>query len=112
MAYVTSSKGNLFFLVAARARDCLPMDAASRREYRRADSIMVNLLNNIVQPRHPDRPLSICVSLSERDDSWCPTTAKVYHCRDRKIIFERFIHGENKKHAVRGLALAIRSAGS
>ncbi|MHA2856105.1 hypothetical protein ACXZ7E_19070 [Paenibacillus lautus] len=39
------------------------------------------------------------------------TTVKAYRSQHWKIIFERFIHGENKKHAVRGLALAIRSAG-
>ncbi|MCM3257966.1 hypothetical protein M3664_09215 [Paenibacillus lautus] len=67
------------------------------------------LLNNIVQSLHPDRPLSISVFLSERDDAWCLTTVKAYHCRNRKNIFERFIRGENKKHAVRGQVLAIRS---
>ncbi|MDQ0059187.1 sensor histidine kinase [Paenibacillus harenae] len=77
----------------------------------RIQQIIVNLLNNIVQSRHPDRPLSIRVSLSGREDGYAEIVVadngQGIPPGEQDLIFERFFRGENKKHAVRGLGLGL-----
>lgn len=77
----------------------------------RIQQIMVNLLNNIVQSRHPERPLRIEVSLTKRDGRYVEIAVadngQGIPPSEQALIFERFFRGDNKKHAVRGLGLGL-----
>jgi two-component system, sensor histidine kinase len=76
----------------------------------RIQQIIVNLLNNSAQAKHPERPLQIDISLRAlnthaeiivRDNgSGIPES-------EQKLVFERFFRGENKKLSVRGLGLGL-----
>ncbi len=77
----------------------------------RIQQILVNLLNNSVQSKHPDRPLDIRIALRDRNDGYAEIVVSDNGCgippSERNFIFERFFRGESKKRAVRGLGLGL-----
>ncbi|GFN32915.1 two-component sensor histidine kinase [Paenibacillus curdlanolyticus] len=77
----------------------------------RIQQIIVNLLNNSAQSKHPDRLLRITISVQEREDGY----ADILVCdngtgippSEQPLVFERFFRGESKKQSVRGLGLGL-----
>ncbi|MDQ6420142.1 HAMP domain-containing sensor histidine kinase [Paenibacillus sp. LHD-117] len=76
----------------------------------RIQQIVVNLLNNSMQAKHPDHPLHIEITLTGKSGM-----AEITVCdngtgipeSEQHLVFERFFRGENKKHAIRGLGLGL-----
>ncbi|MFC5468280.1 ATP-binding protein [Cohnella suwonensis] len=77
----------------------------------RIQQIIVNLLNNGAQSKHPDRPLRMNISLRERNDGYAEIVVfdngSGIPPSEQSLVFERFFRGENKKHTVRGLGLGL-----
>ncbi|MBW5447569.1 HAMP domain-containing protein [Cohnella sp. CFH 77786] len=77
----------------------------------RIQQILVNLLNNSAQARHPDRPLQIRIELLERDGGYAEIIVNDNGSgippSEQDLVFERFFRGESKKLAVRGLGLGL-----
>lgn len=68
----------------------LPTVAADRTQLR---LVFQNLLSNAVRFRHPDRPLAITVSATDRGDAWELTVADNgvgFDPEDAEVIFEPF----------------------
>ncbi|MCR2806948.1 HAMP domain-containing sensor histidine kinase [Paenibacillus soyae] len=78
----------------------------------RIQQIIVNLLNNSLQARHPDRALQIEITLRAHDEEG---TAEITVCdngvgipaSEQNLVFERFFRGEKKKLESRGLGLGL-----
>ncbi len=76
----------------------------------RIQQIMVNLLNNSLQAKHPDRALQLDIALRVHaeaaeivvNDNGCGIPVQ-----EQSHIFERFFRGEKKKLALRGLGLGL-----
>lgn len=77
----------------------------------RIQQIIVNLLNNSAQSKHPDRPLRINITLRERNDGYVDIlvvdNGSGIPPSEQNLVFERFFRGENKKQRVRGLGLGL-----
>lgn len=77
----------------------------------RIQQIIVNLLNNSAQSKHPDRPLQILITLSKQSDGYAEIlvadNGSGIPLSEQSLVFERFFRGEHKKQNVRGLGLGL-----
>ncbi|RIX51396.1 sensor histidine kinase [Paenibacillus nanensis] len=76
----------------------------------RIQQIIVNLLHNSAQAKHPDRPLHIDIALRVRDkhaEITVRDNGSGIPVSEQQLIFERFFRGENKKLSIRGLGLGL-----
>ncbi len=77
----------------------------------RIQQIIVNLLNNSVQSKHPGRPLRITITLFERNSGHAEIIVRDngsgIPLSEQPLVFERFFRGESKKQNVRGLGLGL-----
>jgi signal transduction histidine kinase len=76
----------------------------------RIQQIIVNLLNNSAQAKHPNRRLRIQISLLERNgyaEVVVFDNGTGIPPSEQDFVFERFFRGKSKKHTVRGLGLGL-----
>jgi len=77
----------------------------------RIQQIIVNLLNNSAQSKHPDRPIRIRIALRRRDDGLAEILVRDNGSgippSEQPLVFERFFRGESKRQNVRGLGLGL-----
>lgn len=76
----------------------------------RIQQIIVNLLHNSAQAKHPGRPLQIDIALRVRDkhaEITVRDNGSGIPASEQKLIFERFFRGESKKLSIRGLGLGL-----
>lgn len=77
----------------------------------RIRQIVVNLLNNCVQAKHPERELVICISIDLSDPDKVMIEIKDNGIgvsrQDETNIFERFYRGERKSARPHGLGLGL-----
>lgn len=76
----------------------------------RIQQIMVNLLNNSLQAKHPDRPMQIGISLRVHEGNAEITVSDNgigIPVSEQNLVFERFFRGEKKKLETRGLGLGL-----